>query len=111
MSEEYRKGYRDGFKDGYEEAKKNSYVNHPGILNPWVVGRELTDDPAKAYPNKCSVCGRDWGTGAWGYVCHNEKCPSKVTASSTGGLQGTVNLGGQHSIGKYRINDPGDIGC
>jgi hypothetical protein len=61
--------YRKGFKDGVEFARSNPYLSAPVVPNDG-----LTQDMTG-----CRVCGMNFGTGVWGYVCNNPKCPTRVT--------------------------------
>jgi len=29
--------------------------------------------------NHCRVCGMEWSSEVWGYVCNRSGCPSKIT--------------------------------
>ena len=68
-SDDYERGYRQGFKDGMEFSRNN---NNIPILT-------LPNDGFTQDLTGCNVCGIKFGTGAWGYVCHHPKCPTKVT--------------------------------
>jgi hypothetical protein len=79
-SQDYKDGYKDGFKEGYEFGKKaatppsNPYTTIPndGWKPDWL--RQLGTG------STCSVCGMFFEHGkAYGYVCPNHHCPSKVT--------------------------------
>lgn len=49
----------------------------PVISTPY--WNEPPNMPTFESTNKCSVCGIDFGNKAWGYVCNNPKCPTRVT--------------------------------
>lgn len=74
--------YKRGWYDGYQAAKKEQQINYPAIPLPNV----------NSIPNRCSVCGIEWGSGAWGYVCTYPKCPSGVPYSNANPLyNGKIN--------------------
>lgn len=92
--DDYKKGWYDGYHA--KNAVKFYPANTTPTLNPGVnkilgkveggVNREIKDiwisEWAKLLQNKCSVCGMeftnpDGSMKALGYVCGNNKCPSK----------------------------------
>ena len=77
MSDDYAKGFKDGFAVGLEEGKKLA-AQKPS-LNDFVFDS----------PNTCQVCGKYFGNNAWGYVCYNTNCPTRVTAYSDGAVGAT----------------------
>lgn len=80
MSEDYRKGYKDGFDDGYERGRKDAQL-HPTFPIPDIWGQ-----PKMQYEPRCPVCGMRWDK-PMGYVCMNDKCPSKATCGVIGEAQ------------------------
>lgn len=65
--ETYKRGYRDGFEDGYRLAQtKLPKPGHTPNVLP-----ELDERP------RCRVCGLTFD-GPMGYVCPNDRCPSRV---------------------------------
>lgn len=75
-NEDYARGYNDGFRAGLEAGKGLNpsppyWPKHP-YQNDWM-----------KWPNSnsCRVCGMVFEVGkAYGYVCGNSKCPSKIGA-------------------------------
>jgi hypothetical protein len=61
--------YKRGWYDGYQAAQRH---------NP-----TITQPPITIPNTKCLLCGIEFGTGAWGYVCHHSNCPTKITALGT----------------------------
>lgn len=72
---DYAQGFKDGFAAGLEEGKKLAPVKS---VDPWGFGL-LVGSPG------CPVCGRFDGGSVMGYVCYNPKCPTRITAYTTGG--------------------------
>ena len=65
-NEDYARGYNDGFRAGVEAGKELKAPSYP----TWPT------------PKGCSVCGMVFEVGkAYGYVCGNSNCPSKVTCT------------------------------
>jgi hypothetical protein len=67
--------YKKGWYDGYQAAKKEQGINIPSI--PPLTTPKIAD-------NRCSVCGINFGNGAWGYVCTNSKCPTGFSSGAFG---------------------------
>ena len=68
--------YKRGWYDGYQAAKREQQINLP----PLPYTPSINNIPR----TRCPVCGMEFGTGAWGYVCYNPNCPTKITAQSIG---------------------------
>lgn len=66
----YADGYNDGFRAGLEAGKGLKSPSNP-------IWPDIDNKP------RCRVCGMDFSK-PMGYVCFNDKCPSKVTCSWTG---------------------------
>lgn len=74
MSEQaWRDGYGEGFADGYRKAKQELTQTKP--YNP----PDLWSDSKPS----CRVCGMKFDK-PMGYVCMNDKCPSRVTCGVLG---------------------------
>jgi hypothetical protein len=67
--------YKRGWYDGYQAAQRhNPTITQPPITVPTI-----------KVSNVCNVCGIDFGNKAWGYVCYNDKCPTRITATTVAG--------------------------
>lgn len=66
---DYAQGFKDGFAAGLEEGKK---------LAP---KQTRLDDYVFGQPGTCQVCGR-LQSGITGYVCYDNRCPSRITFSN-----------------------------
>jgi hypothetical protein len=60
--------YKRGWYDGYQAAQRQT----PIIPHPY--------NPTTKAINRCPVCQKEWGDGAWGYVCYISGCPTRITA-------------------------------
>jgi hypothetical protein len=82
-TDDYERGYSKGFLDGFQAARENPNLISPNIPTP-------APNPAAVYT--CRTCGIKM-SGAWGYVCNLDNCPSKITASiSVGAVGADYNL-------------------
>jgi len=79
MSEDWARGYKEGFEAGYKMGRE---LNAPPSLPLWPQPQQPYNVP-NTKGTSCTVCGMFWETGkAYGYVCGNSNCPSKVTCST-----------------------------
>lgn len=69
MEDEYQKGYRQGFLDGFHAARDNQELMSPNIPIP------------KNEYKGCHICGIDFTKAAWGYVCYQSNCPTRITSA------------------------------
>lgn len=83
----------DAFKKLLEEKKPDPFWPNPApsVPVPWTpsvphvpsIPWPDPNQPLIGIPNKCNVCGIDFGNGSgWGYVCGNLNCPTRVYAIS-----------------------------
>lgn len=67
VSDDYKKGWYDGY---HAAQRENPTITHPVI--PTIAAPSLS--------TACGVCGINFGAGPMGFVCNNDKCPSRITA-------------------------------
>jgi hypothetical protein len=78
--------YKRGWYDGYQAAQKDSTRIYPTQPLPartedimWPDRLPTTQPfPPTMTTNRCDTCFIEM-KGAWGYVCHHPKCPTRVT--------------------------------
>ena len=86
-SDDYKRGFYDGFKAARTENHYERKVFPTQPLPPrtedimWPDRLPTTSPfPSTMTTNRCNTCGIEM-KGAWGYVCHHPKCPTRVTCS------------------------------
>lgn len=71
-NEDYARGYNDGFRAGLEAGKE--------VKSPYPIVPVWPDYPSNPKGHTCKACGMFFESGkAYGYVCMNPNCPTKVT--------------------------------
>jgi hypothetical protein len=87
ISDDYKKGWYDGYHAKNEI--KFYPANTTSTLNRDVYNIPATTITGNTVQKKCSVCGMeftnpDGSLKTLGYVCGNDKCPSKITWTHPG---------------------------
>lgn len=84
---EYERGYGKGFIDGFQTARAD-----PNLIFPNVAPSK-NPNSIRTTNNMCHVCGVQITNVFGSYICSQEGCPSRITASvSIGAVGAEYNL-------------------